>query len=159
MINHVKHNIEPIFNNDSRILILGSLPSPKSREIGMFYGHPQNRFWKIISTLFNETLPITNLQKKEFLIKHKIAVWDVVKECDIDGALDSTIKNVVVNNFDIIIKHANIQAVFTTGRTAFNLYQKHTKKEALYLPSPSPTNCAMTLTKLVEKYSVILKYL
>ncbi len=159
MVNHIKHNIDPIFDSDSRVLILGSLPSPKSREEGMFYGHPQNRFWRVLAGLFNEELPKANKDKKEFLLKHKIALWDVVKECDIEGALDSTIKNVIVNDFDIILKDANIKAVFTTGRTAYNLFKKYTGKEPIYLPSPSPTNCAVKFDRLLNEYSVILKYL
>ncbi len=156
---HIIHNIEPIFDSDCKILILGSLPSPKSREVGIFYGHPQNRFWRVLSAVFNEPLPLSNDDKKQFLLKHHIAVWDVVKECDIIGASDSSIKNVVVNDFSCIFNVANIKAVFTTGKTANKLFKKYTGKDAVYLPSTSPTNCAVSFEDLVKQYSVLKDYL
>ncbi len=158
-LKHVVHPINPIYNKYSKVLILGSIPSPKSREVGMFYGHPKNRFWKVLAILFKEEEPTTNEERVAFLLKHNIAVWDVVKECDIIGASDSSIKNVVVNDFSIIKNNTNIKAVFTTGKTAFNLYKKYVGNDVFYLPSTSPANCANSLQCLVEGYSVLLKYL
>ena len=158
-LSHVVHPIKPIYNKNSKVLILGSIPSPKSREIGMFYGHPQNRFWKVLSSLFKEEEPITNEERIAFLLKHNIAVWDVVKECDIVGASDSSIKNVVVNDFSIIKGKARIKAVFTTGKTAYNLYKKYVDNNVFCLPSTSPANCAKSIQNLVKDYSVLLNYL
>lgn len=152
------HPIPPVYDCNSNILILGSFPSPKSRETGFFYGNKQNRFWKILSLVFSQTVPADIDGKKEFLLKHKIAVWDVLHSCEIDGASDSSIKNAVVNNFDIIFTISNIKAVFTTGSTATKLYNKLTGKKSIYLPSPSPANCAVPLDLLVEQYKIITNY-
>ncbi len=153
------HSIPPIFDEFSKILILGSFPSPKSRENNIFYGNPQNRFWAVLSNMFNENFPKSNDDKKLFLLRHNIALWDVVKECEIVGASDASITNVVPNNLEIIFNKAKIKAVFTTGNTATNLYWKFFNKNNIYLPSPSPANFAFNLQKLIEKYKIILKYL
>ena len=153
------HPIDPVFDKDSRVLILGSFPSVKSREEGFFYGHPQNRFWKVMEGVFGEN-DIQSIQdKKEFLRRKRIALWDVVASCEIDGAGDSTIRNAVPNDFDRIFSAADIRHVFTTGKTAAALYKKFTGKESVVLPSPSPANCAVSLEKLIEKYKVIISYL
>lgn len=153
------HNIQPIFNNESRILILGSFPSPKSRENNMFYGNPHNRFWIVLSTLFNQKIPTNNLEKTTFLLEHKIALWDVIKECSISGASDASIANAVPNDLSIILNTAKIGAIFTTGKTATELFNKFFNKQSIYLPSPSPANFAYTFEKLIESYKVILEYL
>lgn len=159
MANFLTHPIQPIYDENSKILILGSFPSPKSREKNIFYGHPQNRFWLVLSKLFDEEKPLTNEERKQFLLKHKIAVWDVVKECEIVGASDSSIKNVKVNDLKQIYKVANIRAVFTTGKTAYNLYKKYVDENVICLPSPSPANCAISIDNLIKEYSVIMEYL
>ena len=156
---HLKHNISPIFNKNSKILILGSFPSPKSRENEIFYGNPQNRFWLVLAKLFNEPTPETKTDKIDFLLKHKIALWDVVEECIIQGASDCTIKDAKPNDLNIIFKKAKISAVFTTGKTATKLYKQFFNKESIYLPSPSPANFAYNFKKLVVEYSKILKFL
>lgn len=153
------HPISPVFNENSKILILGSFPSPKSREVKFFYGNKQNRFWKILEGVFNEEIASDNEERKNFLLKHKIALWDVVKSCEIIGASDSSLTEAVPNDFDIIFSSCDIKKVFTTGKTAHKLYNKLTGKDSICLPSPSPANCAAPLVKLIENYKIILNYI
>ena len=141
----VKHTLKPIYDKDSKVLILGSLPSVKSREIGFYYGHPKNRFWTTLENVFNEKIGTTIEEKKEFLHKKHIALFDVIKECDIVSSSDATIKNVIPNNLKPILKSSQIKTIFTTGTKAHNLYKKYiykdTKIEDIPLPSTSPANC------------------
>lgn len=141
----IKHELEPFYDKNSEILILGSMPSVKSRELGFYYAHPKNKFWKILSDMYNEKELKTIEEKKNFLIKHQIALFDVIKTCDIKGSSDSSIKNIKVNDINKIIKNSNIKKIFTTGRKATDLYKKYcypkTKIESIYLPSTSPANC------------------
>ena len=155
----VLHELPPVYDERSRVLILGSFPSPKSRETGFYYGHPQNRFWKALSMALGEPCPGSIPEKKAFLKKNGIALWDVVASCDIVGAGDNTIKNALPNDFSVILSAADIRAVFTTGRTATGLYRKFTGKESVMLPSPSPANCAVSLEELAEKYKTVAFYL
>ncbi len=155
----VNHTFEPFYNKDSEILILGSMPSKKSRKLNFYYMHPQNRFWCILESVFNESIGDTIESKKEFLTKHKIALWDTIDSCDILGSSDSSIKNVKPNNINKILKNSNIKYIYTTGKKAYQLYNKYilpkTKKEAILLYSPSPANCAIPFNKMVENYQVI----
>lgn len=159
----VRHILKPIYNQDSKILILGTIPSPKSREIGFYYGHPQNRFWKVISDILNEKYPETKKEKTNMILTHHIALWDVLKSCNIEGASDSSIKNARPNDLNKIIKNSNIQTIFVTGKTAEKLYNKFCKKETniscIYLPSTSPANCSLKYEDLKKQYKIILKYL
>ncbi len=154
------HTIEPIYDKNSKILILGSFPSVKSREQGFFYGHPQNRFWKVVAGLTNSDVPQTIDEKKIFLRKNNIAVWDVIKSCDISGSSDSSIKNVVPNDINIILQYANIETICVNGKKAEQLYKKHIypmiKRKALYLPSTSPANAAWTVDRLIQEWSKII---
>jgi hypoxanthine-DNA glycosylase len=160
MENKVIHKITPIFNQYSKILILGSFPSVKSREANFFYHHPQNRFWRLLSMLLKENLPIEVSDKKNMLLKHNIALWDVISSCDIKGSSDSTIKNVIPNDIDTIIIKSNIQKIFINGGAAYNLYYKYcidkTNKEAVKLPSTSPANAAYSIDKLFDSWKIIL---
>ena len=153
------HPFPPLYHSDSNILILGSFPSVKSREQLFFYGHPQNRFWKVLSLVFNDILPQTIPEKKAFLQKHKIALWDVIQSCEITGSADSSIKNVTANDLSLILQNSCVSKIFVNGKTAFKYYEKYTKpilnKEAICLPSTSPANAAFSLEKLVEAWSVI----
>jgi len=153
------HPIAPVFDKDSRVLILGSFPSVKSREEGFFYGHPQNRFWKVTASVFGEDVPKTIDEKKSFLLRNHIALWDVIGSCEIDGSSDSSIRNVSVNDIKMILETADIQAIYLNGKKAFQLYQKHmlpvTGREGICLPSTSPANAAWQLDKLVREWSVI----
>lgn len=155
----VVHGIPPLCDKNSRVLILGSLPGPKSREAGFFYMHPQNRFWRVLAAVFGENEPLTKTGRAAFALAKHIAIWDVIAECDITGAADSSVKNAIPNDFSRIYAHANICAVFTTGTLAARLYRKFTGHESITLPSPSPANCAMSFDTLVEKYSIIKEYL
>lgn len=147
------HNIAPVWAENSRVLILGSFPSPKSRESGFFYGHPQNRFWATLAAVFEEETPRTIPDKKAFLLSHKIALWDVLKSCDIVGADDSSIENAEPNDLGVI--KADVKAVFTTGKAATAYYEKFHGKKSIYLPSPSPANRAVKTEKLIEEYRKI----
>ena len=153
------HPIPPVYNSDSKILILGSFPSVKSREAGFFYGHPQNRFWRVTAAIYNEKVPESIEEKKAFLLRNHIALWDVIQSCDIDGSSDSSIRNVTVNDLNIILDAADIRAIYVNGKTALRYYQKftepHIKRQATDLPSTSPANAAWSLEKLIEAWRII----
>lgn len=156
----VHHELEPYYNKDSKVLILGSMPSVKSRELGFYYMHPQNRFWKTLSRVYEEEPPITIEDKKDFLKRHKIALWDTIKSCYITGSSDSSITDVKVNDINKLLKETNIEEIFTTGRKSYDLYNKYllnkTKKEAYYLPSTSPLYCPKGIDdKLYNEYKII----
>ena len=153
------HPIAPVFDKDSKLLILGSFPSVKSREEGFFYGHPHNRFWKVTSQVFGEELPVTIDEKKAFLIRNHIAVWDVIGSCEIEGSSDSSIRNVTVNDLSVILDTADIRAIFLNGKKAEQYYKKYIfpalKRDAVCLPSTSPANAAWSLDKLTDAWKVI----
>ena len=155
----VIHPIEPVFDENSRILILGSFPSVKSREVGFFYGHTQNRFWKVIATVFDTEVPDTIEKKRRFLLDYGIAVWDVISSCEISGSSDSSIRNVIPNDIGIILNKANIKQIFVNGKTAEKYYNKYVLpligRPALCLPSTSPANAAWSIEKLVKSWNVI----
>lgn len=163
LIMKVVHKIEPIFTPSSKILILGTMPSPKSRENKIYYGHPKNRFWTVLSSILKENLPNTNLEKIELLKKYNIALWDVLHSCDIEGASDNSIKNPVPNDIKSIVDKSEIKHIFTTGKKALELYNKlcleNVGIEAISLPSTSPANFRYSTEKLIEEYSIILEYL
>lgn len=160
MTKRITHPIPPVYNKESRILILGSFPSVKSREGAFFYHHPQNRFWKVISALCRETLPTTIEEKKWLLLRNKIALWDVIESCEIVGSSDSSIRNVVPNDISIILKTAEIQKIIANGGTAYRLYMKYiypeTNREIIKLPSTSPANATFSLERLLEEWSCII---
>ncbi len=155
------HPIQPVYNKDSKVLILGSFPSVKSREEGFFYGHPQNRFWKVTASIFDEEIPRTPQEKKAFLIRNHIALWDVIGSCDIDGSSDSSIRNVKVNDISMILTTADIKAIYLNGKKAYHLYQQYLEpviqREGVCLPSTSPANAVWSLEKLKQAWSVIRK--
>ena len=150
----VLHTIDPVYDANSKILILGSFPSVKSRETGFFYGHPQNRFWNVLASVFHTQVPVTIEEKKEFLLFHSIAVWDVIGSCDITGSSDSSIRNVVVNDLTCILEKATIEHIYVNGKKAEQLYKRYIEplihRSAVCLPSTSPANAAWSLEKLVE---------
>lgn len=156
---HQEHIFEPVFNEESKILILGTFPSVKSRENQFYYGHPQNRFWKVLAAVFQaKAAPATIEEKKSFLWRNKIAIWDVIASCDITGSSDNSIKNVVPTDLSVILEHADIQAIYANGATAAKLYHKYqeeaTQKEIICLPSTSPANAAYSLERLTECWKV-----
>ena len=151
------HEFPPVYDENSEILILGSFPSVKSREIQFFYGHPQNRFWKVMAQVLNEKVPQTIPEKKEMLLRHHIALWDVIASCDIAGSSDSSIKNAVPADISRILKAADIQTIIANGGTAFRLYGRYcepvTGRPAALCPSTSPANAAFSLERLSECWS------
>lgn len=154
-----QHPIPPIYNENSKILILGSFPSVKSREEQFFYGHPQNRFWRVLALVFDRDVPKTTEEKRKLLLQNNIALWDVIGACDISGSADSSIKNAVPNDLNIIFDTADIQKIFVNGRTAekyYNKYMKHVyNRDAVCLPSTSPANAAWSLDGLAAAWKVI----
>lgn len=154
------HTIAPVYNEESRILILGSFPSVKSREEGFFYGHPQNRFWKVLARVFQTEIPATIPEKKTFLLEHKVAVWDVIGQCEITGSSDSSIRNVIPNPIQKILEETQIERIFVNGKKAEELYKRYiypeTKRNAICLPSTSPANAGWNLEKLTEAWKIIL---
>lgn len=158
-MNRIEHPIAPVYNRESRILILGSFPSVKSRENQFFYGHPQNRFWKVLALIFEAEVPQTIPEKKAFLLCHKVAVWDVIASCEIEGSSDSSIRNVVANDLGNLLDTADIKEIYVNGKKAEQLYRKYiepkTGRTAICLPSTSPANAAWSVKRLVEAWSVI----
>ena len=157
---HIVHPFSPFFCEDSCVLIVGSLPSVKSRKNGFYYGHPQNRFWKVLAAVLSCRIPQTIQEKKEMLLSHGIALWDVIAECDIIGSSDSSIRNVVPNDLRQILETGKIQAIYANGGTAKRLYDRFQKDacqmEAIGLPSTSPANAAYSLERLTAQWRNIL---
>lgn len=155
----ISHGFAPVFDGNSRILILGTLPSGKSREMGFYYGHPQNRFWKVLAALFDEDVPQTVGEKKAMLLRNGVALWDVIESCDIIGASDSSIKNVVPADVAGLLGRTGIQRVFANGALAKKLYDRYTLQsagvEAVKLPSTSPANARFRMEDLVESWKII----
>lgn len=158
---HIVHSFEPVYDKASEILILGTLPSVKSRENNFYYGHKQNRFWKVLATLLKEPVPDTIEEKKAMLLAHRIALWDVIQSCDIKGSSDSSIKNVQPTDIGMILEKTNITRVYANGNKAGQLYKRYqfpvTGIEAMVLPSTSPANAAWSLERLCEVWHVILE--
>lgn len=157
----VRHEFPPVYDEHSRILVLGSFPSVKSREQQFYYGHPQNRFWKVIAALTQSEVPTTIEEKKKLLIENRIAVWDVIAQCDIIGSSDSSIKNVTATDLECIFQKADIKQIFANGQTAKKLYDRYQKKkcgrEIVGLPSTSPANAAFSLERLIEEWGRNIK--
>lgn len=158
-----QHPFPPLYDKNSKILILGSFPSVKSREQNFFYGHPQNRFWKVVSAVMDTDTPVTIEEKSNFLHENHIALWDVIASCDITGSSDSSIKNVVANDLTDILKNADISQIFVNGKTAEKYYNKYIRntigREVVCLPSTSPANAGWSVEILVEAWAVIKEYL
>ena len=158
---HLTHTFEPVFNRESKILILGSFPSVKSRENNFYYGHPQNRFWKVLAQIFEVEVPQTIDEKRTFLLEHHIAVWDVIESCTIIGSSDSSIKDVVVNDFLKVLKNSEIETIYVNGGKAYELYHRHAEKQtgipAIKLPSTSPANAAWSLDRLCREWKKIIR--
>ena len=158
----VSHTLDPIFFSDSEILILGTMPSPKSREKGFYYAHPQNRFWKALAGAFGYVAPRDTHECVLLLKETKVALWDVLESCEINGASDSSIKNVVPNDLNKIFEAADIRAVFTTGKKAHALYNRYFAEDAhteICLPSTSPANRTISEAEMLEQYRQIAEYL
>jgi len=158
---HIVHSFEPVYDKDSEILILGTLPSVKSRENNFYYGHKQNRFWKVLATLLKEPVPDTIEEKKAMLLAHRIALWDVIQSCDIKGSSDSSIKNVQPTDIGMILEKTNVTQIYANGNKAGQLYKRYqfpvTGRKATVLPSTSPANAAWSFDRLCEAWRVILE--
>lgn len=164
---HLTHGFGPLYDENSEILILGSFPSVKSRQQQFYYRHPQNRFWKIISTLCGEEVPIDIPSKKKLILAHHLALWDVIESCDIVGSSDSSIRNAVTTDLERVLKAAKIQRIGINGKTAYRLFEKYSRPallnagfnhvEAVCLPSSSPANAVWSLGRLTEEWGRLLK--
>ena len=156
----INHPIPPVYNNESKILILGSFPSVTSREADFFYGHKQNRFWRVLAAVFNTDIPERIEEKKAFLLEHGIALWDVIGSCDITGSSDSSIKNAVPNDVSIILDNADIKNIYVNRKTAMKYYNKYIRdklnQEVICLPSTSPANATWSLERLIDEWKIIL---
>ncbi len=157
----IRHTFEPVWDKQSEILILGTFPSVKSRENHFYYGHPQNRFWKLLAGIYQELVPETIEEKKQLILEHHLAVWDVIDQCDIIGSSDSSIRNVVPSDLAGLLAQSNIHTIIANGAKAYDLYQKHqmpvTGRNALKLPSTSPANAAWSLQRLQEVWGAVLR--
>ena len=158
-MNYLQHPFGPLFNESSRVLILGSFPSVKSREQNFFYGHPQNRFWKTIAAVFEQPVPQSIEEKKQLILSNGLALWDSIASCEITGSSDSSIRNARANDISIILDKCNIARIYCNGRKSHELYRKYiepaTGREAVCLPSTSPANAQWTLERLIDAWSVI----
>ncbi len=159
MSRRLEHPIEPIFDERSRVLILGSFPSIRSREENFFYGHPQNRFWRVLANVSGAQVPVSVEEKKAFLRTNGIALWDVIASCEIVGSSDNSIRNVIPNDVMRILQSADIKAIFVNGATAEKLYHKYlqekTGREAIRLPSTSPANAAWSIKRLCAAWKCV----
>lgn len=151
------HNIPPVYDKNSKVLILGSFPSVKSREVQFFYGHPQNRFWKVLSAVLGCECPVTTEEKKAMLLSHNIAVWDVIGSCEITGSSDASIRSVVPNDIAALVAKTSVTAIFANGATSYNMYKRYCRDavgmEAVRLPSTSPANASYSLERLTAEWS------
>ena len=160
-MDRIIHPFGPLFNESSRVLILGSFPSVKSREQQFFYGHPQNRFWKVLAALYQQDVPVTVDQKKALILENHLALWDSVASCVITGSSDASIREVRANDLSVILDNSAVQKIFCNGKTSWQMYEKWirpaTGREAVCLPSTSPANAQWTLNRLIDAWSVILR--
>lgn len=155
----IDHPFGPLYSGHSRVLILGSFPSVKSREQNFFYGHPQNRFWKVLAAVFDEPVPVTIEEKKELIISHGLALWDSIASCEITGSSDASIRNAKANDIGMILSSCSIEQIYCNGRKSHELFRKYIEpavhREAVCLPSTSPANAQWSLDRLTEAWSVI----
>ena len=163
MTEYLIHPLEPVYAQNSKILMLGTFPSPQSRKQEFYYGIPQNRFWRVLAEVLSCPVPQGKEEKRAFLYAHRIALWDVLYSCDIKGASDTSIRNPVPNNLRKVLEKTEIAAVFLTGKKAAMLYERFQKQDCALpyycLPSPSPANCAVGMEQLIVAYRAILPYL
>ncbi|MBQ7503831.1 MAG: DNA-deoxyinosine glycosylase [Ruminococcus sp.] len=156
---NIIHPFPPLYDENSKILILGSFPSVKSREAMFFYGHPQNRFWRVIAALYGEEAPQNIDEKKRLILSHNLALWDSIQSCTITGSSDSSVKDVVPNDLFLIINNSKVDRVFCNGALSHKMYMKFifplTNIKAVKLPSTSPANAAYSLDRLIEEWKVI----
>ena len=157
---NVQHTLQPFYDRHSKVLILGSMSSVKSREVGFYYAHPKNRFWKVLSLIYQEEIEDDITKKQAFLKEHHIALFDVIQSCEIEGSSDQSIQDVIPNDLQPILEKSQIQAIFTTGKKAYQKYiYPKTKIKAISLPSTSPAYCKRgVLEELIQEYQKIIPY-
>lgn len=159
--NKVVHPFPPLFDSESRSLILGSFPSVKSREEMFFYGHPQNRFWRLIAALYGEDTPSTVEEKTALILRHRLALWDSIQSCTITGSSDSSVRDVVPNDLSVIFENSRVDRVFCNGALSHKMYMKYiyprTGIAAVKLPSTSPANAAFGMERLLQAWQVIME--
>lgn len=155
------HPFPPLFGAGSDTLILGSFPSVRSREAMFFYGHPQNRFWRVLAAVYSEAVPVSVDEKKALVLRHGLALWDSVRSCTVTGSSDGSVKNIVPNDIGFVIANSRIERIFCNGALSYSVYEKHIRPavgiEAVKLPSTSPANAAYSLEKLVSEWMMIDK--
>ena len=160
-MDRIDHPFGPLFSENSRVLILGSFPSVKSREQQFFYGHPQNRFWKVIAALFHQEVPETIGEKKKLILSNGLALWDSIASCVVTGSSDASIREVRANDLSVILDHSPVRKIFCNGKTSWQMYEKWIRpssgRESVCLPSTSPANAQWSLARLIDAWSVILK--
>ena len=158
-MSYLQHPFGPLFSENSRVLILGSFPSVRSREQNFFYGHPQNRFWRVVAAVFDQPVPQSIEEKKKLILSSGLALWDSIAGCEITGSSDASIRNARANDIGIILDNCSIERIYCNGRKSHELYRRYIEpasgREAVCLPSTSPANAQWTLEKLIEAWSVI----
>lgn len=156
----IRHTFPPVCDERSEVLILGTLPSVRSREVNFYYGHPHNRFWKLLAGIYREPVPETTDEKKTFILNHRLALWDVIEQCDIIGSSDSSIRNVVPADVPGLLAQSHIHTIAANGGKAYELYDRYQREltglEAVKLPSTSPANAAWSLERLREAWRPVL---
>ena len=161
MAQRIYHPFDPLYDENSTVLILGSFPSVKSREQQFFYGHPQNRFWKVIAALYHAEIPASVPEKKELILNNGLALWDTIASCEITGSSDASIRAVQANDLSVILSNSPIRMICCNGKTSWQQYDRlirpQTGREAVCLPSTSPANAQWRLQKLIGAWSVILE--
>ena len=161
------HPFKPIFDKNSKILILGSFPSVISRKFGFYYTNPQNRFWRVLARILNDDVPESTDEKIKFLLFHHIAIYDAAISCEIDGSSDAKMSKIVPANLKPLFKEANIKQVYANGGKAYEICKKYlddeilkaTKNEVIKLPSTSPANAKFSLERLANEWSMIVREL
>lgn len=158
-MSRIEHPFPPLFNADSRVLILGSFPSVKSREQRFYYGHPQNRFWRVLSRVFDQPVPETVAEKRALILRSRLALWDTIRSCEIIGSSDASIRAVQPNDLSRILNACDIRAIFCNGRKSHALFCKYvqprTGRSAVCLPSTSPANARWSLERLTQAWAVV----
>ena len=157
---YIVHPIPPTFDADSEILILGSFPSARSREMGFYYSHPRNRFWKVMAALYGEDVPVGVDARRSFLLRNRVAAWDVIGSCTIAGSSDSSIRDVTANDLRPILSGSRVQRIFVNGKTAAKMYRRYAQPvigiDAVCLPSTSPANASYSLERLISEWKAII---
>lgn len=160
---HIKRTFGPVYNQNSKILILGSFPSVKSREVNFYYGHPQNRFWQLMGKILECKIPVSIEERKSLMLEKRIALWDTIEECDIVGSSDASIRNIVPVDIQLVLKTADITRIYCNGSTSYDLFMRYLEpvcgRTSVKLPSTSPANATWNPDRLFEVWKQIKVFL